>query len=71
MERWRDGEMERWISLVDFAFGLRWFKPPKFLGTRGRQEKGAGEKKWRDGEMERWRDGERERAREGGREIDR
>ena len=65
--------MERWISLVDFAFGLRWFKPPKFLGTRGRQEKGAGEKK--NGEMERWRDGEMEReresAREGGRERDR
>jgi len=34
-----------WISLVDFAFGLRWLKPPKFWGTRGRQEKGAGKKK--------------------------
>jgi hypothetical protein len=29
---------------VDFAFGLRWFKPPKFWGTRGRQEKGARKK---------------------------
>jgi hypothetical protein len=29
---------------VDFAFGLRWFKPPKFGGTRGRQEKGARKK---------------------------
>ena len=30
---------------MDLAFGLRWFKPPKFWGTRGRQEKG-GKKKW-------------------------